>query len=101
MVEPRLQNKLKYRKHFSILSSKDKACKEVRDKSDNNNSENDNTEQGRKLKNNLNYSDKVNKRPRVVNLDPEEVQEDEKDLNEDVDKEKDTDDYKKNTNNNK
>ncbi|KAF0377018.1 hypothetical protein F8M41_012663 [Gigaspora margarita] len=54
-----------------------------------------NLKQRNKHKNNSNYSDKVNKRPRVVNLDLEEVQEAEKDLDEDVDKEKDIDDYKK------
>ncbi|KAF0531129.1 hypothetical protein F8M41_011955 [Gigaspora margarita] len=43
----------------------------------------------------------ANKRPRVVDLDPEEVQEAENDLDEDVDKEKNTDDYEKNTDNNK
>ncbi|KAF0365845.1 hypothetical protein F8M41_013684 [Gigaspora margarita] len=60
-----------------------------------------NLEQRSKRKNNSNYSDKVNKRPRVklVDLDPEEVQEAENDVDEDVDKEKDTDDYEKNTDN--
>ncbi|KAF0375120.1 hypothetical protein F8M41_012767 [Gigaspora margarita] len=46
-------------------------------------------EQGNKRKNNLNYSDKVNKRPRVLDLDPEEVQEAEKDLEEVQEAEKD------------
>ncbi|KAF0504905.1 hypothetical protein F8M41_019446 [Gigaspora margarita] len=57
-----------------------------------------NLEQGSKRKNNSNYSDKVNKRPRVVDLDPEEVQEAEKDPDKDVNKE---DDYEKNTDNDK
>ncbi|KAF0451500.1 hypothetical protein F8M41_002010 [Gigaspora margarita] len=94
-------NKLKYRKPFSILSSEDEASQEDRDKSDDNDSENDNTEQRSKRKNNSNYSDKMNKRPRVklVDLDSEEVQEAENDLDEDVDKEKDMDDYEKNTDN--
>ncbi|KAF0473739.1 hypothetical protein F8M41_024867 [Gigaspora margarita] len=62
-----------------------------------------NLEQRSKRKNNSNYSDKMNKRPRVelVDLDPEEVQEAENDLAEDVDKEKDTDDYEKNMDNDK
>ncbi|KAF0478818.1 hypothetical protein F8M41_023945 [Gigaspora margarita] len=96
-----IANKLKYREHFSISSSEDEANQEDRDKSDDNDSENDNTEQGSKCKNNLNYSDKVNKRPRVelVDLDPEEVQEAKNNPDEDVDKEKDTDDYEKNTDN--
>ncbi|KAF0524592.1 hypothetical protein F8M41_015122 [Gigaspora margarita] len=60
-------------------------------------------EQRSKRKNNSNYSNKVNKRPRVklVDLDPEEVQEAENDPNEDVNKEKDMDDYEKNMDNDK
>ncbi|RIB08030.1 hypothetical protein C2G38_2212698 [Gigaspora rosea] len=79
-------NKLEYGGHFSISSSEDETSKEDRDKSDDNDSENNNTEQGSKRKNNSNYSDKVNKRPRIA---PDE----------DVDKEKETDNYKKNTDN--
>ncbi|KAF0474832.1 hypothetical protein F8M41_024633 [Gigaspora margarita] len=90
-------NKLKYCKHFSISSSEDETSQEDRDKSDDNNSENDNTEQGSKCKNNLNYSNKMNKRPRVklVDLDLEEVQEAENNPDEDVNKEKDMDDIGK------
>ncbi|KAF0451021.1 hypothetical protein F8M41_002085 [Gigaspora margarita] len=77
-------NKLKYCEHFSILSSEDEASQEDRDKSDNNNLENDNT---------------VNKRPRVMDLDPEEVQKAKKDPDEDIDKEKNMDNYKKITDN--
>ncbi|KAF0396107.1 hypothetical protein F8M41_010135 [Gigaspora margarita] len=91
-------NKLKYHEHFSILSSEDEASQEDRNKSDDNDSENDNTKQGCKCKNNSNYFDKVNKRPRVklVDLDPKEVQEAKNDPDEDVNKEKDTNDYEKN-----
>ncbi|KAF0443229.1 hypothetical protein F8M41_003582 [Gigaspora margarita] len=61
-----------------------------------------NLEQGSKRKNNSNYSDKVNKRPRVklVDLDLEEVQEAKNDPDEDINKEKDMDDYEKNMDNN-
>ncbi|RIB07320.1 hypothetical protein C2G38_2214764 [Gigaspora rosea] len=109
-------NKLEYGGHFSISSSEDKTnkedrdetSKEDRDKSDDNDLENDNTEQGSKRKNNLNYSDKQNiskgcdftnlilKITELVDLDPEEVQEA---PDEDVDKEKDMDNYEKNTDN--
>ncbi|KAF0528312.1 hypothetical protein F8M41_013214 [Gigaspora margarita] len=96
-----IANKLKYGKHFSISSSENEANKKDRDKSDNNDSENNNTKQENKYKNNSNYSYKVNKKPRVMNLDLEEVQEAEKGLDKDVDKEKDMNDYEKNTDNNK
>ncbi|RIB16348.1 hypothetical protein C2G38_2190203 [Gigaspora rosea] len=89
-------NKLKYGEHFPISSSEDDANKKYRDKSDDNDSENDNTEQESKHKNNSNYFDKMNKRPRVMDLDPEEVQEAKKDPDKDVDKEKNTNDYEKN-----
>ncbi|RIB09739.1 hypothetical protein C2G38_2207972 [Gigaspora rosea] len=109
-------NKLEYDRHFSISSSedetskenRDETSKEDRDKSDDNDSENDNTEQGSKCKNNSNYSDKQNiskgcdftnlilKITELVDLDLEEVQEA---PDEDVDKEKETNNYEKNTDN--
>ncbi|RIB12460.1 hypothetical protein C2G38_2200606 [Gigaspora rosea] len=110
------ENKLEYGGHFSISSSedetskedRDETSKEDRDKSDDNDSENDNTEQGSKRKNNSNYFNKQNiskgcdftnlilKITELEDLDPEEVQEA---PDEDVDKEKETDNYEKNTDN--
>ncbi|RIB08816.1 hypothetical protein C2G38_2210618 [Gigaspora rosea] len=104
-----IANKLEYSGHFSISSSEGETSKENRNKFDDNDSENDNTEQGSKRKNISNYSDKQNiskgcdltnlilKITELVDLDPEEVQEA---PDEDVDKEKDTDNYEKNTDNN-